>query len=123
MELLATSFEALFLLAERDLSNMSSHSLTRIYLKKRRDVEAFHVIVGSDKEGSTDGFDQCCGKDTCCAKGTLLPRILLALAIVLTFAGQFIYGGVYKDYPILSKIFSYHSWLVSQSLHSLWYSG
>ena len=105
MELLATSFEALFLLAERDLSNMSSHSPTRIYLKKRQDVEAFHVIVGSDKEDSTKKFDQCCGKEcTACPRGTLLPRILLALAIVLTLAGGVIYREVYDDYPVLPRI-------------------
>ena len=112
-----------FLLAERDSSNMSNHSLIRVSLKKRRDVEAFHVIVGSDKEDSTKKFDQCCGEDTCCARGTLLPRILLALAIVSTFAGQFIYGGVYKDYPILSKIFFLPSLvgiLISASIMEIW---
>ena len=67
------------------------------------DVEAFHVIVGSDKEDSTKKFDQCCGEDTCCSEGTLLPRILLFVVAVLTFAGEVVYMVVYKNYHILSN--------------------
>ena len=82
---------------------MSNHSLTRIYLKKRRDVGAFHVIVGSVEGESTEN-ERCCGKETCCARGTLLPRILLSVVAVLTFAGQMIYAKLYHTYPVFPNI-------------------
>jgi hypothetical protein len=80
--------------AERFLSRMSHHSVNRVHFKRCRDVvEAFDVIVGSEKP---EEFDECWGKKyQCCRKGTLLPRILLALVSILTFIIQGIYLWVF----------------------------
>ena len=94
-----------------------------VFISRNVEMSKFHLIVGSNKEDSTKKFDQCCGKETGCARGTLLPRILLALAIVLTFAGQLIYGGVYRDYPILSEIIFLPSLVgipISASIMVIW---